>query len=789
MRPRPLPATRAGAPRRLTPSTPAASRIRRARRRRSNRIDRQRHELFWSLNFAVRRADVAAARRVRFRLLRLRRRGHRPRAARAQRLGIPLLWVAGALVYHQWHPPTRLDPSRTPEIVANARRFRAALGSLADARLAPGARRRRRRHVRPARATCSRSAAGERSHRRSLVGPGRARCRPRTARRSRAPPAPRSPGTTTSPHAGQHRRAMPAHATGTSPTGCSAAPSRRRPTRSSTRVDRTGGRHIVTLHDVPARRRHDPRRTPGRRLPAGRRTVRRRRRGQPSRAPAPRRGGCRAGGDGHPARRHDARDGDGAGARRAGATSRRPPGRRARVHLPGQGPRRRPVGVRRAAAGRHRRRARAAERRARGPRGRVARARPPIITGGSRVTGFLTDGDLAAAVDAADVPIVPARDVSASASLAAWLAGGRRPLVAANAYSDELVALDARPRRPVPAARAGGGAAPSPRRPCGDATVGPRPAVAPPRGRRRGPPRPVPDGGADDRRRTRPSNTAGTSGCPTTGGTSSPTASARTAPRPRRRRRAVLRAAGVAAADVRRARRARPRAATTWSSPTTAPPARRPPPPPTGYPLRDHARAPGRPGLSPGRRPQPRRGSATDAEVIVCLDADTVPAVGTVERLAAWPTPDPRRPRRRPPRPRRPDRAGRPPTRSAGSPVAARRRPHGRDPGVAGRRLPADPRPARRRRSQLPLRHLGRHVVQPAAVGRPRRVRRAPATSTAATTGSSPTGRSTTAPCSSTTRRPSPGTTSRTGPNGTAAPTRTTRTTRRCGWPRSSPNR
>lgn len=43
---------------------------------------------------------------------------------RAGALGIPLLWVAGALAYHQWHPASRLDPARTGEIVANARRFR-----------------------------------------------------------------------------------------------------------------------------------------------------------------------------------------------------------------------------------------------------------------------------------------------------------------------------------------------------------------------------------------------------------------------------------------------------------------------------------------------------------------------------------------------------------------------------------------------------------------------------------------------------------------------------------------
>ena len=87
-----------------------------------------RHELFWSLTFGVSRSTRGAARRLRRRLRRLRRRGHRPRAARARSSGLPLAWFAGGTAYHQWHPPTRLDPARAAEIVANARRFRRRWG-------------------------------------------------------------------------------------------------------------------------------------------------------------------------------------------------------------------------------------------------------------------------------------------------------------------------------------------------------------------------------------------------------------------------------------------------------------------------------------------------------------------------------------------------------------------------------------------------------------------------------------------------------------------------------------
>jgi glycosyltransferase involved in cell wall biosynthesis len=59
------------------------------------------------------------------------------------------------------------------------------------------------------------------------------------------------------------------------------------------------------------------------------------------------------------------------------------------------------------------------------------------------VTGFLDDVTLADALHHIDVPVVPARSVSASASTATWIAAGRRPLVARNAYTTELAGYDA----------------------------------------------------------------------------------------------------------------------------------------------------------------------------------------------------------------------------------------------------------------------------------------------------------------------------------------------------------
>jgi len=86
-------------------------------------LDHDHPELLWSLNMSASRAtwDRLGGFDTGFR-------GYGAEdtdlGLRADRLGIPLLWVAGALAYHQWHPPSRLDPSRTGEIVANARRFR-----------------------------------------------------------------------------------------------------------------------------------------------------------------------------------------------------------------------------------------------------------------------------------------------------------------------------------------------------------------------------------------------------------------------------------------------------------------------------------------------------------------------------------------------------------------------------------------------------------------------------------------------------------------------------------------
>ncbi len=65
----------------------------------------------------------------------------------------------------------------------------------------------------------------------------------------------------------------------------------------------------------------------------------------------------------------------------------------------------------------------------------AARARRRFI-----VTGHVDESILAAAVRRADVPIVPAVAPSASASLATWIAHGRRPLTAASPYAAELEA-------------------------------------------------------------------------------------------------------------------------------------------------------------------------------------------------------------------------------------------------------------------------------------------------------------------------------------------------------------
>ena len=60
---------------------------------------------------------------------------------------------------------------------------------------------------------------------------------------------------------------------------------------------------------------------------------------------------------------------------------------------------------------------------------------------GFRVTGFVPDAQLPAALDAAAVPFAAHRNVSASGSLATWMGHGRRCLVPAGAYVEEMDAL------------------------------------------------------------------------------------------------------------------------------------------------------------------------------------------------------------------------------------------------------------------------------------------------------------------------------------------------------------
>jgi hypothetical protein len=49
-------------------------------------------------------------------------------ALRARQADVPLAWFAGGTAFHQWHQPTRLDPGRLPELIANAHRFRRRFG-------------------------------------------------------------------------------------------------------------------------------------------------------------------------------------------------------------------------------------------------------------------------------------------------------------------------------------------------------------------------------------------------------------------------------------------------------------------------------------------------------------------------------------------------------------------------------------------------------------------------------------------------------------------------------------
>ena len=57
---------------------------------------------------------------------------------------------------------------------------------------------------------------------------------------------------------------------------------------------------------------------------------------------------------------------------------------------------------------------------------------------GFECTGYLPDEDLAGRMRTTGVPLAPHQQVSASASMNHWIAQGRRPLVAAGGYADEL---------------------------------------------------------------------------------------------------------------------------------------------------------------------------------------------------------------------------------------------------------------------------------------------------------------------------------------------------------------
>lgn len=86
------------------------------------------HELFWSLNFAVRRQTF----RERIGGFDESYRGYGIEdtdfAMRAARADVPLAWVGGATAFHQHHQPTRLRPEGVPALVENARRYRERWG-------------------------------------------------------------------------------------------------------------------------------------------------------------------------------------------------------------------------------------------------------------------------------------------------------------------------------------------------------------------------------------------------------------------------------------------------------------------------------------------------------------------------------------------------------------------------------------------------------------------------------------------------------------------------------------
>lgn len=93
----------------------------------TTRVD-TRHELFWSLNFGLRRGTFTE----RIGGFDEGYRGYGIEdtdfARRAAAADVPLGWIGGALAFHQHHPPTRLRPEGIPALVANARRYRERWG-------------------------------------------------------------------------------------------------------------------------------------------------------------------------------------------------------------------------------------------------------------------------------------------------------------------------------------------------------------------------------------------------------------------------------------------------------------------------------------------------------------------------------------------------------------------------------------------------------------------------------------------------------------------------------------
>jgi hypothetical protein len=88
-----------------------------------------RHELFWSLSFAVRRGtflDRIGGFDEGYRGYGIEDTDFAMRSGEA---GVPLAWLGDALAFHQHHPPTRLRAAGVPDLVRNARRYRERWGS------------------------------------------------------------------------------------------------------------------------------------------------------------------------------------------------------------------------------------------------------------------------------------------------------------------------------------------------------------------------------------------------------------------------------------------------------------------------------------------------------------------------------------------------------------------------------------------------------------------------------------------------------------------------------------